>query len=171
VADRHYKLIKQGLPGNVNFQLKDLDGGETIVWDPSINKWIAVPSDGVIGTGNHDDLYNRSAANQHPMEAITGLLASQAAQDAAIAALESGTGATSFLELTDTPDSYSGHDGEYVQVSGGALVFAAGTGGGGSDRFYDGGGAYAVPVFGFGMEGGGAYAVPSRYLDGGDAYS
>jgi len=70
----------------------------------------------------------------------------------ALSATGGGGGATTFLGLTDTPGSYSGHGGKYVMVSGleNALVFsdpAMNLDGGVADSVYlitqlsDGGGA------------------------------
>lgn len=38
-ADRRYKLIGQGLPGNADFEISDLSNGETVVWNSTTGKW------------------------------------------------------------------------------------------------------------------------------------
>jgi hypothetical protein len=40
VSDRRYKLIKQGLTGSTNFDVRDIVHGDAIRWDDSIKKWV-----------------------------------------------------------------------------------------------------------------------------------
>lgn len=47
-----------------------------------------------------------------------------------------GGGASTFLDLTDTPSSYTGHDGESVVVSGSSLIFSTVSGGGSATADY-----------------------------------
>ena len=57
------------------------EDGTWLVWDPSAGTWAdtgAAASSG--GSGDHALLTNRTAANQHPMSAITGLAAALAAK-------------------------------------------------------------------------------------------
>lgn len=70
MADNRYKLINQGLPGNVSFQLEDLEGTETIVWNKLAWRWDAGPTSSgpVPGVTDHDDLENVTPDQHHDQE-------------------------------------------------------------------------------------------------------
>lgn len=65
MAERRYKQIGQGLPGNCDFKTADLADGAQPQWDATNQKWTTGPSMPIIGVGAVDGGTSPTFYNQY----------------------------------------------------------------------------------------------------------
>src|SRR3972149_9232950 len=90
--------------------------GEVLTWDNATEKWIP----GTGGGGGHTIQDEGFSLTQRTKLNFVGAgvgVTDDSGNDASVVTISGGSGVTTFLQLTDTPDSYVTNSGKLVRIN------------------------------------------------------